>query len=730
MRKIYTLLYALALMTAQQAKAETWSYDFEDFASIIGDNGPRVIDDIVINGLTWHIHGVNPSKDYTDWANGNMSMRLYSTTNKDRNKGNEIVNFTLASPRDIGTVSFMIRSAEGFEDYQASWIVQWSADGSTWVTVGDAFTATGTPEQITRVVNQKNSYMRIVRADYDTFDYENNTNYGPVTNFDDMSITDAEESQVVFSSSTSALDFGTLTLGETKEDTFYISHKGGEAEPQYSLSGSDQGSFSYEVKSGEETDTVSVTCTARRRSAATAFIDVKYAGSILKVTLNYVGEKADPNMLFSGGEGTEASPYLITCPEDLDDLSFSVEYEYETFSGKYFKMTNDITLNIQETFRPIGNNFNSSNEQRPFSGIFDGDGHTVSGLNVYFPDNLFEGMFGIINGAVIKNLTIANSKFYGVAGIGAFVGAAIGDTKLQNLHTEGDVAVTATYYYAGGICAGALVSGNCHIADCTNAATVTSSYGDAAGILATNGLEGTVVERCGNSGEITDYNYNVGGVVCSTDAGMTIRDCYNSGTVNMYNQQEASNLYGGGILGAIGSGYYDGLVTIANCYNIGTFSSIIPNLHPIFNIDMIETGVDMSNCYFASDINGNSYDAGVEGTPCIVIENSSYMQTEDFVKDLNCGSEEGVWVLKEGKNYGFPVPEGTVSDGVSRIRSEKSVAIAIQDGRVVVDGSCDSVKVYDMSGREMSSNNVMGPGMYVVKVTIGGKTYTRKVMRR
>lgn len=84
-------------------------------------------------------------------------------------------------------------------------------------------------------------------------------------------------------------------------------------------------------------------------------------------------------------------------------------------------MTADITIPAGTTWTPIGSAAN------PYTGVFDGDGHTVSGLTAsitaakYSPEAPF-GLFGKTQGATIKNLKMSDTSLTGAsyAGIGIY----------------------------------------------------------------------------------------------------------------------------------------------------------------------------------------------------------------------------------------------------------------------------------------------------------------------
>ncbi len=97
------------------------------------------------------------------------------------------------------------------------------------------------------------------------------------------------------------------------------------------------------------------------------------------------------------GSGTKESPYLISDASALMTLRNCIN----AGGGKdtFFELENDIDMsdiNIEDnTWEPIGT------ETNKFSGIFDGKGHAISGLN--------QNIFGYSNGT-IKNLNISNSE--------------------------------------------------------------------------------------------------------------------------------------------------------------------------------------------------------------------------------------------------------------------------------------------------------------------------------
>lgn len=732
MKKNFYSLFLALLALALPAQAETWTYDFESFSTDIDGQGPRKAIEANLNGLEWHMYGVRSNADGDDYHDGQGSMRIYGEVGSVTKPGNEITNFTLMTPRSIGTVSFTICAHAYWSAYQVEWILQASTDGETWTTIGNPFMAQEEPERIERTVNYETGYIRIVRADYATYDLTKQSSYSYITNIDNFSITDAAGDPVVLQTSVSQLDFGTLKIGEQATQEFTLSYSGidTDVKPFVELAGVGASAFSLEERDGEKAGEriVSVTCTANQRGDINAAVMIDWYGYSTSVKLVAKAEK-DENMLFSGGQGTAEDPYRISCASDLLDLSYSVEYEKNTFEGQYFIVTNDFSMSSAGNFRPIGNNFGREGADaiRPFSGTFDGDGHTISDISVSWDSYGFAGLFGIISGATVKNLTVSKSSFYAGFGVAAIAGAAIQST-ISNCHTTGSVKVDDYFYYAAGICAGALNAGPVEITDCTNAATVSGEYGYTAGILATSSVPDVVIARCGNTGSISDNNLSAAGIVCSTTGTILVQDCYNTGDVTINNLQDVSNAYAAGILATLEPSF-SGKVTIRNCYNTGAFNEVAMNMAPIFPYYLVE-GVEMSikNCYYAADINTYPY-AELDNNPIYEVEGMNYseMKNAEFALLLN-GGGEGVWNVVEGVNEGLPVPTDLRFSGIRPVApGQGNGAIRIENGRIVVEGACDQLSVYDLNGRLVPQTEALQPGVYVVRAITRGHSVTRKV---
>ena len=209
---------------------------------------------------------------------------------------------------------------------------------------------------------------------------------------------------------------------------------------------------------------------------------------MMMTTLGVQTARADS--AFSGGDGSEGDPYRIKTTADLNQLATDVNGG-NTYSGTYFKMTADIAYayttawndatSTESNYTAIGCCLgNISTKHHPFSGTFDGDGHTVSGIRIYknsgnvWTDS-FQGLFGYVENGTVRNVTVADARITGeqnVGGIAGWVYEDGGTSLVENCHVLGNVAIHAVADNSakhGGI-AGS-VKGT--VSRCTSAVTLT-----------------------------------------------------------------------------------------------------------------------------------------------------------------------------------------------------------------------------------------------------------------
>lgn len=263
------------------------------------------------------------------------------------------------------------------------------------------------------------------------------------------------------------------------------------------------------------------------------------------------------------GDGTSASPYQIANASDLAAMRDMVNNG--TADGKCWQLTADITLS--GTWSPIGTT------DTPFSGTFDGDGHTISGLVLSGPvEGTQLGLFGVISGTANNNYATigdvwANGAFYEAKVAEANYTAVVKNLVLANVNVSNSSSSGSTRYT--GALAGQVK--NAYVANITVSGSVSGTKG-VGGI--TGSLDGSVAKSCVNSATIVASGYNVGGIAgganyCNSLVASAFIDCSNSGSVTT----TAADGYAGGIVGMAqsGSGKCD---IITGCSNSGTIHSV------------------------------------------------------------------------------------------------------------------------------------------------------------
>ena len=121
------------------------------------------------------------------------------------------------------------------------------------------------------------------------------------------------------------------------------------------------------------------------------------------------------------GTGTADDPYLIATTGDLNQLATRVNNDQD-FLGRHFLLTADLEYDgTTNNYTTIGTQVGS--QYKAFNGSFDGNGHSISGINVYSSNN-FIGVFGLLGTrGTVTRLTVSNCSFKGNVYVGGILGA-------------------------------------------------------------------------------------------------------------------------------------------------------------------------------------------------------------------------------------------------------------------------------------------------------------------
>lgn len=293
-----------------------------------------------------------------------------------------------------------------------------------------------------------------------------------------------------------------------------------------------------------------------------------------------------------------ADEYVISTADELAGLAVIANTEHQ-FGGKTVKLGADIDLENQE-WTPIGIWDDSSDFPECFSGVFDGQGHTISNLYISNDSLSYVGLFGwISSGATISNLTIENVNVTGtrvnaeysvdvgalagfvdnmdsdptlitncsviggtvssISDISSSVGGLIGSTRYGPEISHCYVEATVTGNYAVGGIVGQHnqdAKMSCCSADCT-----LISDGHVGGLVGSAMGDTSSISACAANSLIQGSSDSMGGIV-GTFYGGNITDCLSMIDTTISGSQD----FAGGI---VGNCYYE--TNITNCYSTGSF---------------------------------------------------------------------------------------------------------------------------------------------------------------
>ena len=117
------------------------------------------------------------------------------------------------------------------------------------------------------------------------------------------------------------------------------------------------------------------------------------------------------SMLLKNGAGTPEDPYLIYGSTDFSNFITNVNNGEAAASASY-KLASDVSASGSNAITTA------------FTGTFDGDGYTISGLG--------HALFNNVNGGVVKNVILDNVGISSGTNVGAICNEATGATRIYN----------------------------------------------------------------------------------------------------------------------------------------------------------------------------------------------------------------------------------------------------------------------------------------------------------
>ena len=384
------------------------------------------------------------------------------------------------------------------------------------------------------------------------------------------------------------------------------------------------------------------------------FFAVLVCISNVLAVVNWTGSST----MWTLGDGTEESPYIISSPAHLAYLSAQVAAG-QSFSGVFFKQTNDFDMKgTSYSFSPIG-----MSATRPFSGNYDGDSHYIENLkpSAY---NSSCALFGWAKSASIQNIIIESITF---------IATSSNSSNTYDNYEYDKVAAIAGY------------TENSQIINCiNNADAIAYKATKAAGIVAE--AQSSVITDCANNGVISNMavtNTSVydgavfdsywGGIVGYSTSNVTISSCVNTNGISQAK-------YSGGILGYISSDTE--LSQVSNCINSGSCFAQSMVLGGI--VGFSDANITITEC-------GNTARLSMNFAAAHPTDNNIIMQSVGGI----CGSSQKEMIIINSYNsgeisYNLPIPSvfnlggliGTASGSlmISNSYNVGGISVTAKDG--------------------------------------------------
>lgn len=398
---------------------------------------------------------------------------------------------------------------------------------------------------------------------------------------------------------------------------------------------------------------------------------------------------------FTAGDGTSEAPFQIQNKEQLAEVANNL--------SSHFILMDDIDL-TGETWSQIGS------FDQPFAGIFDGNGHKISGATINSNASLWSGFFGYLSQGTIKNLHLENLTLTGNAIVGGLVGQ-IDNGVVKNCIVEG--TITSFDNIAGGI-VGCIYNGGGSIINCIANVTVTTGPASLTG--------GAIVGQCNDNG--------------------IVQNCIARGAVSVGGR-------GAGIIG------YFGCDEVAAPQ--GTVTSNV-----VLNMKVTRQASWAGSEHFARIIGTRNGTAGTIANNYVLASQFEFIDvTPEQVTDEKQGTdkteaelkqratyealgyafgnnENAPWTIEENKD--FPTLWYTDETPTSTSETEKLSSVKIYPNPVSeqlhISGHVEAAEIYTVAGNLVSRHNqsviavsYLPAGIYFIKITSGNDSFTYKFVK-
>ena len=378
----------------------------------------------------------------------------------------------------------------------------------------------------------------------------------------------------------------------------------------------------------DEITGVTATITSDRRSATFTMPNknVEFSATISKI--------------WGDGDGSKDHPYTIASASELDLLASAVNAGYK-FKDTYF----EVIENISYAYKGVEqeNNYTAIGSFAiPFKGKFNGNGHTISGIRIYKPEAMYQGLFGCLGeNAEVKNVKLTDVEINASSNTGGIVGINYG--TISNSSVGKNVKIVSSgdrNYYYGGIAGSndGCLAYKGTISGCSSYATLVSSG---------------------------DGSYGFGGIVGGNIG--TVSGCTSSATLTSLG---SDSHYYGGIIGFCANGSVSNnlaknvIVSAAYYYGAvnGGFSETIfsNNFYTACTIGGVENatnvGVNVTRFVNGYDITENNGAVAVSVTSPAAVENLVYNKSSQNLVTAGATNFGSLLYSLDGESYSTEIP--------------------------------------------------------------------------
>lgn len=389
---------------------------------------------------------------------------------------------------------------------------------------------------------------------------------------------------------------------------------------------------------------------------------------------------------------SSATSFNIKSAAQLAGLAKLV-FEGNDFAGKTISLTEDVDVG-QHLWAPIGYGY-----QKPFSGTFVGNKHTVKNVKINRTSNGdFVGLFGQAFKATIKDLTADHVTIRAKDTAGGFVGNLSTNSKVVNCHIK-NLDIIASGYNVGGFAGSVLTDSSVDSSSSSGRVEAENQVGGFVGsvwdlsLITNSYAEGKVIG-----------GYILGGFVgFSTFAFMpnrmnTIKDSYAMVDV------EARLERAGGF-----AGMPQHSITIENSYAVGEVKSpmsggAFAGMVGLMNVKNTHYNKEVSSIDPIGAFEGGEQEMDIKG------QLTSVMKSESFVTSLNASNPDKPWIIVANANNGYPVLKSNTKLNTNELTKTPKISLYPTVSRDFITISSDEAfngySIYDMTGRLMNQNQM------------------------